>query len=333
MTAEELWKEYSEKYNVPQDTHFEAWAFCGGGEMADVLSKLVLEGKKFGTASIYEDYLAEGDQIPSDRLYNVILNSKGEAVCVARNFEVKVEPFLRVSDYHGYSEGEEERNLTAWRRIHTSYWQPDLENLHLKSVNDCHVVEEKFTLEYVAEEYRGESVDREECFLIEPNMRYAEQIKAYRNSMLEINSDMSGCLSLKRMPDVKEWVDYAYEWGNPMRDLGENGVRGTLLMCIRKSDDKLVGMVQIFSAPKGHKRALVGNIGYSVLPSERRKGYAKFMLKKALDFAKFGLEVAHPIVSVMPENEASRRTILANGGVYLDTVTLEENEILERYVF
>ena len=56
-------------------------------------------------------------------------------------------------------------------------------------------------------------------------LRYADQIVEYRNTMLAANSSMDGCLSLKRMPDPKEWVEYSYEWGNPLRELGEKGIR------------------------------------------------------------------------------------------------------------
>lgn len=70
---------------------------------------------------------------------------------------------------------------------------------------------------------------------------------------------------------------------------------------------------------------------YSVRPSERHKGYAKKILAKAVDFlTSFGFEEIY--VSCLPENEASKKTILANGGEYLETVFLEEDNVnLERY--
>lgn len=60
MTSEELWNEFCENTGTDRAQNYEAWAFCGGGAAADELLMLVLEGKKFGTASIYEAYPEEG---------------------------------------------------------------------------------------------------------------------------------------------------------------------------------------------------------------------------------------------------------------------------------
>ena len=58
-----------------------------------------------------------------------------------------------------------------------------------------------------------------------------------------------------------------------------------------------------------------GNSGYSVRPSERRKGYATEMLRQLLDVAReCGLDALH--LSVERDNEPSVKTIKKNGGVY-----------------
>ena len=94
---------------------------------------------------------------------------------------------------------------------------------------------------------------------------------------------------------------------------------------------KMVGCMQVHNVLTQRMKDFTGHVGYSVRPSERRKGYAKKMLAKALDFLKsFGFEEI--CVSCEVTNTASRKTILANGGEYIETKYLECDDInLERY--
>ena len=56
-----------------------------------------------------------------------------------------------------------------------------------------------------------------------------------------------------------------------------------------------------------------GNIGYSIRPSERGKGYAKEALRQGLQIAK-EKNIHRALVTCSTENPASRAVILANGG-------------------
>ena len=74
-----------------------------------------------------------------------------------------------------------------------------------------------------------------------------------------------------------------------------------------------------------------GHIGYSVRPSERRKGYATAMLRDALPYCR-ELGITDVLISCVVGNEGSRKTILNNGGVYESTVHEPElDRDLERY--
>ena len=109
-------------------------------------------------------------------------------------------------------------------------------------------------------------------------------------------------------------------------------VLATQFLYVRESDSKILGMIQIRHYLNELLERWGGHIGYSVRPSERRKGYAKAMLAAALDYCKTDLELTRVMVSCNTDNEASRRTILANGGVYENTVWCEEEQAhVERY--
>lgn len=98
-------------------------------------------------------------------------------------------------------------------------------------------------------------------------------------------------------------------------------------MFVRKSDHKLLGLLQVRHFFNDYLEKYGGHIGYSIRPSERRKGYAKEMLRMALPLCRqLGLE--RVLITCIDGNTGSEKTILANGGVYEFTVH-EPNENVE----
>lgn len=90
-------------------------------------------------------------------------------------------------------------------------------------------------------------------------------------------------------------------------------------------------MIQIRHCFNEFLEKYAGHIGYSVCPTERRKGYATQMLRLALPECK-ALGLDRVLISCVEGNEGSKRTILRNGGVYESTVFEPgEGVYLERY--
>ena len=96
MTAEELWK----KSGLTED--YDAWAF---GDDADRLAELVKKGIKTATSSLLCFYELESEELPGTGQYNIILDSKEEAVCIIRTKKVYVTTFDKSSESHAYKEG------------------------------------------------------------------------------------------------------------------------------------------------------------------------------------------------------------------------------------
>lgn len=68
-----------------------------------------------------------------------------------------------------------------------------------------------------------------------------------------------------------------------------------------------------------------GHIGYSVRPTERKKGYATEILKKVLEIAK-KLEFSEVYLVCNKNNEASRKTIQKNRGILNRTFVCNDIE-------
>ena len=171
----------------------------------------------------------------------------------------------------------------------------------------------------------------EELVLLEPSSVYYEQIKEYRQEFLEAGDSMDGTSSLREYDNPSDWMEHIRLYSRK-ETIPEGRVPGTIFLCVRKNDDKLIGMINVRHELSEYLYNYGGNIGYSIRPSERRNGYAKEMLRLALPYCRDNLGLSKVMISCDVGNEGSRKTILANGGVYENTLhELDEDIDLERY--
>ena len=142
MTAQEMWN----ASGIQAD--YEAWAF---GDDPDTLAELVRTGVKTATASAYPFYELEGEDLPKAGEYSVILDTKDEAVCIIRTTKVYVTPYRDVTAEQAWKEGEGDRSLSYWRRVHEAFFRKELEKAGLTFTEDMGVVCEEFEVIYPKE--------------------------------------------------------------------------------------------------------------------------------------------------------------------------------------
>lgn len=170
----------------------------------------------------------------------------------------------------------------------------------------------------------------ERAELCSPSMAYEKELQAFRQEFLADGSSMDGCGSLRRMENIQDWINQV-ESLKKVETCPAVWVPSTQFIYVRKSDRKIIGVLQIRHYFNEFLEKYAGHIGYAVCPSERRKGYATQMLHDALPACR-ELGLNRILISCLTDNEGSRRTILHNGGVYESTVHEPNGNVdLERY--
>lgn len=169
----------------------------------------------------------------------------------------------------------------------------------------------------------------EKLKLIKPTMEYEQQAYEYIEEFKEYNSIIAGSGKLDEY--VGRYNEYLELLEKCRTNPPKNWVKSETFMLIREFDNKLLGMINIRLDLNENLLKRGGHIGYSIRPTERKKGYNSYQLYKALEYCEEkGLE--NVLITCNKENIASAKSIQKYGGI-LENEILDEktNEIVQRY--
>ncbi|MFA6729700.1 MAG: GNAT family N-acetyltransferase [Eubacteriales bacterium] len=165
--------------------------------------------------------------------------------------------------------------------------------------------------------------------LIKPSKEYLKEIRDYRNEFFDFNSSFAGDSGLRKFEDINEWIEHCRLMENKETVPNSNLVEGEQFMLVHEGENRILGMINFRHYLNDHLAEIGGHIGYCVRPSERGKGYAKTMLSLCLNQCReFGLEKI--LLTCDENNVASKRTILACGGVF-EITAIHDEKAVERY--
>ena len=164
-----------------------------------------------------------------------------------------------------------------------------------------------------------------------PSMRRKEEAIDYIREFKEYNSDINGVGGLDRyLDDYEGWLEKLEQ--DYVRVPSEEKVPARTYFLVKNADNKIVGMINIRLALNEKLRNYGGNIGYSIRPTERRKGYNKINLYLALKVCQaYGIKEV--LMDCDKENLGSAKTMQALGGVLKREYYSEQyNEVIQDYV-
>ncbi len=153
--------------------------------------------------------------------------------------------------------------------------------------------------------------------LVSPDKSYENDLLKFRQEFLDCGDDMDGSSDLQAFDDMIKWIEYCKQCESA-QTCPDGYAEADQYLCVRESDNKIVGLIQLRRYLTAFLRDFGGHIGYCVRPCERRQGYAKQMLSLCLEKAEeLGLDKV--MVCCVQSNEGSRRVILSNSGVLEDS--------------
>ena len=158
----------------------------------------------------------------------------------------------------------------------------------------------------------------EKFYLEIPSLERKEEIIEYFNEFVECNSDINGAGSLDKVLygySFEEALDMCLNMKNEEYARSLNRCPSETFLLIRKNDNKIIGTINVRWNLTEEMKKFGGNIGYSIRPTERRKGYNKINLYLGLLKALEEFNLDKVMLDCDVKNLGSDKTIQALGGV------------------
>lgn len=167
-----------------------------------------------------------------------------------------------------------------------------------------------------------------------PSENYREQAADYIREFYEYGSQINGSGGLDRYlreSTYEQWLAKVAA-DTDIANIPEGRVPAYTYFYVREEDERIVGMINIRLALNDFLQKEGGHIGYSIRPTERRKGYASQMLSQALAFCR-PIGLREVLVTCDKHNAASAGVIKKCGGE-LEAEFYSETfgEDIQRYV-
>ena len=157
----------------------------------------------------------------------------------------------------------------------------------------------------------------EKFYLEPPSIERKEDILNFIDEFAKYNSDLNGAGALDKIYEgytFEEALDRCLKMKNEKYARSVNRCPGKTLKKKKKNDNKIIGCANLRWNLTKEILKFGGHIGYSIRPTERRKGYNKINLYLILKKKKkIGLDKVMLDCSV--NNYGSDKTIKALGGV------------------
>lgn len=163
--------------------------------------------------------------------------------------------------------------------------------------------------------------------LLKPEKKHKLIVNSFKNELLNETDTICGGSGLEKY-NYDEWLNVLKSYSKE-ETCPEGFVPATVLIYVNDDESKVYGIINMRLKLNDYLMNFGGHIGYSIVQSERRKGYAKSMLKEALVYYREN-NYEKVLITCDINNIGSMKTIMSCGGV-LENIVDKENGRTRRY--
>lgn len=153
-------------------------------------------------------------------------------------------------------------------------------------------------------------LNMEELILVSPSKKHGKEAIEFIQEFFQCNSRIHGTGGLHLYNDYDKWL-HKLEEDLKLSDITDDRVPSSTYFCVRTSDNRIVGIINIRHNTNKSVLMEIGHVGYSVRPSERSKGYGTRILKLALEKCR-ELNLNRVLLICDKDNTASAKVIQNN---------------------
>ena len=172
----------------------------------------------------------------------------------------------------------------------------------------------------------------EDFYLEEPTKERKKDAVEYINEFYKYKSDINGAGYLDKFlkeSTYEEWLETLKKYKTIKKS--EEHVPSRTYFLIRKNDNKIIGMINIRLELNERLKNYGGNIGYSIRPTERRKGYSKINLYLGLKICD-SYNIKEVLLDADLDNIASWKTMEALKGKRIKTWKEKNGNMIVNYI-
>ena len=151
QTVRDFWNQFLAQVERPEEAEsrfLEAFKVGDCEEDADEGGQLIFSGAKTATSSLLWEYQSAGMNPPAEGDLSIVLDGRGDPVCVVETTWTAVLPFAQVDEQLARDYGEWDGTLETWREECWAYYAVHCRDLNREPSEDMPLVCERFRVVY-----------------------------------------------------------------------------------------------------------------------------------------------------------------------------------------